>query len=268
MGSPGTRRTGTCCRRCSSPISTPAGRAPLASNRRPPANSAAETPVPVENLDLVCAAVSRGQHRVPGRSVLPAGAASPAAARARPQLPPRAGRTPRPRQGQVRQACRAAGPPPGVAELNCSGFGGPMGVPDRVRNTKPTYSNPPRISPWHAGFRVMPLTGPQTGCRWSAPRTSHGRHSGGGGTASPSPAGRTAVPRRPFPDRYPDPERAHIGITCRSDRAPTPATGTLRGTTKPIICRHAGLIRSASPRRAPPPTPLSCCGRLASASGE
>ncbi len=90
-------RTGTCCRRCSSPISTPAGRAPLASNRRPPANSAAETPVAVENLDLVCAAVSRGQHRVPGRSVLPAGAASPAAARARPQLPPRAGRTPRPR---------------------------------------------------------------------------------------------------------------------------------------------------------------------------
>ena len=28
-------RTGTCCRRCSSPISTPAGCAPLASNRRP-----------------------------------------------------------------------------------------------------------------------------------------------------------------------------------------------------------------------------------------
>jgi len=34
-----------------------------------------------------------------------------------------------------------------------------MGVPDRVRNTKLTYSNPPRISPWHIGFRVMPLTG-------------------------------------------------------------------------------------------------------------
>jgi hypothetical protein len=46
-----------------------------------------------------------------------------------------------------------------VAELNCSGLGGPLGVPDRVRNTKLTHSIPPRISPWHAGFRVMPSTG-------------------------------------------------------------------------------------------------------------
>ncbi len=42
MGSPGTRRTGTCCRRCSWPISAPAGCAPLASNRRPLGNSAAD----------------------------------------------------------------------------------------------------------------------------------------------------------------------------------------------------------------------------------
>jgi len=88
---------------------------------------------------------------VPGTFALPAGPASPAAARARPQPPPpRARRTPRPRQGQVRRACREAGPPAGVAELNCSGFGGPVGVPDRVRNTKLTYPIPPRISPRHA----------------------------------------------------------------------------------------------------------------------
>ncbi len=34
-------RTGTCCRRCSSPISTPAGCAPLASSHHPSVNSAA-----------------------------------------------------------------------------------------------------------------------------------------------------------------------------------------------------------------------------------
>ncbi len=88
---------------------------------------------------------------MPGTFALPAGPASPAAARARPQPPPRACRTPRPRQCQVRRACREAGRPPGVAELNCSGLGGPGGgVPDRVRNTKLTYPIPPRISPRHA----------------------------------------------------------------------------------------------------------------------
>jgi hypothetical protein len=64
---------------------------------------------------------------VPGRSVLLAGPGSPAAARARPQPPPVPRRTPRPRQCQVRRACREAGPPRDVAELNCSGFGGPDG---------------------------------------------------------------------------------------------------------------------------------------------
>jgi hypothetical protein len=86
---------------------------------------------------------------VPGTFVLPAGPASPAAARARPQPPPRPRRAPRPRQCQVRRACREAGPPR-MAELNCSGLGGPLGVPDRVRNTKLTYPVPPRISPRHA----------------------------------------------------------------------------------------------------------------------
>jgi hypothetical protein len=45
------------------------------------------------------------------------------------------------------------------------------------------------------------------------------------------------------PGSIPDPERAHIGITCRSDRAPTPATGTLRGTIEPMICTHAEVSR-------------------------
>ena len=85
---------------------------------------------------------------MPGTFALPAGPASPTAARARPP-PPRACRTPRPRQCQVRRACREAAPP-GVAEPNCSGLGGPASVPDRVRNTKLTYPIPPRISPRHA----------------------------------------------------------------------------------------------------------------------
>ena len=103
---------------------------------------------------------------MPGTFALPAGPASPAAARARPQPPPRACRTPRPRQCQVRRACREAGPPPGAAELNRSGLGGPAGVPDRVRNTKLTYPIPPRISPRHAarltaGRRAEPLGAPR-----------------------------------------------------------------------------------------------------------
>jgi len=69
----------------SSPISTPAGCAPRASNRRPPGNSAAETPVPVKDLGLsvrqylevsiecpiplCCPPVPRRQRQpVPGRS--------------------------------------------------------------------------------------------------------------------------------------------------------------------------------------------------------
>jgi hypothetical protein len=159
MGSPGTRRTGTCCRRCSWPISTPAGCAhwPATATRRVTAlrrhpsrlrililsvrqylEVSIECPV-----SLCCSPVPRRQRQpVPGRSCR------------HERVVDRA-----PRQCQVRRACLEAGPPPDVAELNCSGFGGPMGVPDRVSNTKLTYSNPPRISPWHAGFRVMPLTG-------------------------------------------------------------------------------------------------------------
>ena len=96
---------------------------------------------------------------MPGMFLLLAGPAPTAAARARPRLPPRARRTPRP--GNAKLGKWPAGKlvrRPDMAGLNCSGFGGPMG-PDWVRNTKLTYSTPPGISPWHAGFRVVPLTG-------------------------------------------------------------------------------------------------------------
>ena len=113
---------------------------------------------------------------------------------------PRACRTPRPRQCQVRRACREAGPPPGVAELNCSGLGGPAGVPDRVRNTKLTYPIPPRISPRHAA--------PADGRLASRPR---GAPRAGGGRA------------RKRPDRWPPEAPAGASVTAATrGSAPDP----------------------------------------------
>ena len=48
---------------------------------------------------------------------------------------------------------------PDVAGLNCSGFGGPIGRPERVRKAKLTYSVPPRIWFWHVGLSVVPAIG-------------------------------------------------------------------------------------------------------------
>src|SRR5215472_13328874 len=48
---------------------------------------------------------------------------------------------------------------PEVRGLNCSGLGGPIGLPECVRKAKFTYSVPPRISPVHVGLSVVPLTG-------------------------------------------------------------------------------------------------------------
>ncbi len=48
---------------------------------------------------------------------------------------------------------------PDVAGSNCSGLGGPIGLPDRVRNAKFTYSVPPRIWLRHVGLISVPLIG-------------------------------------------------------------------------------------------------------------
>src|SRR5260370_37299203 len=47
---------------------------------------------------------------------------------------------------------------PDVA-LNWSGFGGPIGVPERVRKAKLTYSVPPRIWFRHVELSTVPATG-------------------------------------------------------------------------------------------------------------
>src|SRR5215469_6928354 len=48
---------------------------------------------------------------------------------------------------------------PDVAGLKSSGFGGPIGLPDFVRNAKLTYSVPPRISFRQVEFKSVPLIG-------------------------------------------------------------------------------------------------------------
>src|SRR2546430_17140403 len=48
---------------------------------------------------------------------------------------------------------------PEVPTSNCSGLGGPSGLPLRVRNAKLMYSIPPRNRDWHDGLRVEPLIG-------------------------------------------------------------------------------------------------------------
>src|SRR6266566_5509663 len=48
---------------------------------------------------------------------------------------------------------------PEVAALNCSGFGGPIGVPLLVKKAKFTYSVPPRIDCLHVGLIAVPFTG-------------------------------------------------------------------------------------------------------------
>src|SRR5260370_4346198 len=45
------------------------------------------------------------------------------------------------------------------AALNCSGFGGPIGLPERVRKAKLTYSVPPRIWFRHVELSTVPATG-------------------------------------------------------------------------------------------------------------
>jgi len=196
---------------------------------------------------------------VPDTFVLPAGPASPAAARARPQPPPRARRTPRPRQCQVRRACREAGPPPGVAELNCSGLGGPVGVPDRVRNTKLTYPIPPRISPRHAA----PADGRP------ASRTPGAPPRAGGDRA------------RKRPDRWAPEVSVGASVTECSiwpipresfdKRATQQNGGSLRGRAKTQVALRNGLPRqrpsSAGTVHAPRANPRFCAAARATARG-
>ena len=177
---------------------------------------------------------------MPGRSVLPAGPASPAAAHARPQLPPppRPRRTPRPRQGQVRRACREAAPP-GVAELNCSGFGGLVSVPDRVRSTKLTYPIPPRISPRHAA--------PADAGRRAEPR---GRPRGrvAAGPASGQIAGRRKYRRAPALQDVPSGlSHASPSTSAQPSRTVTRAAAPRRATRRNAWDQD--IVASARPSR-------------------
>jgi hypothetical protein len=85
-----------------------------------------------------------------------------------------------------------------------------MGVPDWVRNARLTYSIPPRISPWHVRFKVVPLTGSSGGL--STVSASPGRRSPGRRLLHP--AWRAEVQFRAGRSRMdvPDPERAHRHI--------------------------------------------------------